>query len=193
MPETGQLIVISGPSGVGKGKLCDFLQRAFPALNISVSATSRPRRPGEVDGESYFFKTREQFEAMIEDHALLEWAEYNSAYYGTPRAVVDEALKRGEHVLLEIDVQGAMKVKMQFPEAMLVFIAPPTLDDLQARLKARGQNSTTDIVNRMTIAREELTYQDCFDHVLINGDFMVCSQSLMDLVASRMDGVTGTV
>lgn len=188
----GNIFIITGPSGVGKGTLCELLLKANPMLSLSISATSRSMRAGEQDGVNYFFKTREAFEAMIahdqnepnpEKHELLEWAQYNGNYYGTPRAGVQAALNTDRHVLLEIEVQGALMVKQKFPSACLIFIAPPAMAELERRLRGRGTEGDADIENRLAIAHQEMALQDQFDHVLINADLQTCLQEIQALMA----------
>ncbi len=174
---TGHIFIITGPSGVGKGTLCALLLKINPRFTLSISATSRTVRAGEVDGVNYYFKTREAFEAMIEhdrqaldatQHHLLEWAEYNGQFYGTPREPVEAALQSGRHVLLEIETAGAMQVKQKFPAACQIFIAPPDMTTLEQRLRARDTEDELNIQNRLRIAQHELTQQDRFDYVVIN-------------------------
>lgn len=187
----GNIYVVTGPSGVGKGTLCALLLEANPALRLSISATSRGMRVGEQDGVNYHFKTKEAFEAMIahdsaepnpEKHHLLEWAEYNGNYYGTPRAAVEAALSQGNHVLLEIETQGALQVKRKFPEARLIFIAPPGMEELERRLRGRGTEADADIENRLRIARHEMTLQEQFDHICTNADLQACLLDLREII-----------
>ena len=174
---TGHIFIITGPSGVGKGTLCALLLKDNPQFTLSISATSRAMREGEADGVNYYFKTREAFQAMIDHdrqtpdpmrHHLLEWAEYNGQFYGTPREPVEAALQGGRHVLLEIETAGAMQVKQKFPAACQIFIAPPDMAILEQRLRARGTEDETNIQNRLCIAQHELSQQDRFDAVVIN-------------------------
>ena len=183
----GQIFVISGPSGVGKGTLCNHLLADDPSLMLSVSATTRKPRTGEVDGVNYHFYAVEKFEAMIahdaheadpQQHQLLEWAQYNGNYYGTPRKAVDDACQAGHHVLLEIETQGAFQIKNKIPNACLIFIAPPSLEALVERLKGRGTESETEIDNRLDIARHELTLTSQFDITLVNNQLDDCLQEL---------------
>mgnify|MGYP002480521231 CR=1 FL=1 len=164
----GLLIVLSGPSGVGKGTVCSRLRSLVPELVYSVSATTRPPREGEVDGVHYFFKTREQFRAMIEAGELLEWAEYVGNYYGTPRSFVQRTIEGGRDIILEIDVQGALKVKDQFPEAVLIFLLPPSLEELRRRIVGRGTESEEAIRSRMAAALEELKLMKHYDYAVVN-------------------------
>ncbi len=185
------IFVVTGPSGVGKGTLCALLIERQPTLHLSISATSRQPRPGEVDGVSYYFKTPEAFQAMIahdaaesnpERHTLLEWAVYNDNYYGTPLAPLHAALAVGQHVILEIETQGALQVRQKFPDACLIFIAPPSLEILEARLRGRGTETEAAVENRIAIARHELTLQDQFDQVVVNDDLEACYQTLAHLI-----------
>lgn len=181
---TGKIYVVTGPSGVGKGTLCQRLLESEPNLCISISATSRGMRPGETDGVNYFFKTRPEFEAMIAaGDQLLEWAEYNGNYYGTPSAYVLEQLAGGRSVLMEIETQGALMVKAQYPEARLIFIAPPSMEALESRLRGRGTETEDNIRNRLAISRHEMTLQDRFDHIVVNDDLDACFAALREILA----------
>lgn len=169
--ERGLLIVLSGPSGVGKGTVCRVLrEEADNNLQYSVSATTRKPREGEVEGVHYFFKTREQFETMIEHDQLLEHAEFVGNYYGTPVEWVRETLERGKDVILEIEVQGAFQVKERFPEAVFLFLAPPSLQELRNRLVGRGTESEEVIKQRLLVAREEIELMDAYDYVVTNDE-----------------------
>lgn len=166
--EKGLLIVLSGPSGVGKGTVCAALRKLCPNLVYSVSATTRPPRPGEQEGVNYFFKTREEFERMIEQGELLEWAEYVGNYYGTPRRFVEEMLAQGKDVLLEIEVQGAMQVKRQFPDGVFIFLVPPSMEELRRRIHGRGTEGSGAITERLETARAELAMMAEYDYVVVN-------------------------
>lgn len=196
-PKPGNIFIITGPSGVGKGTLCQLLLSEDPNLRLSISATSRMPRVGEVNGVNYHFKTPAEFEAMVahdeaapdlESHHLLEWAQYNGNYYGTPRQEVQDALSRGKNILLEIETQGALQVKQKFPAACLIFIAPPSMDELERRLRERGTESTTDIENRLRISRHEMTLQARFDHVLVNDNLQNCFQAIRKIINSADSG-----
>lgn len=154
--EKGLLVVLSGPSGVGKGTVCKALRKRGTQLKYSISATTRKPREGEIDGVHYFFKTREQFEQMIKQEKLLEWAEYVGNCYGTPVDYVRESLECGEDVILEIEVQGALQVKKKFPEALFIFLAPPDLDELKNRIVGRGTETADLIESRMSVAKSEM-------------------------------------
>lgn len=164
----GVLLVVSGPSGAGKGTICQLLREKLPDLGYSVSVTTRQPRVGEVDGINYFFKTVEQVKEMIAADELLEYAEVYGNYYGTPRQYVMDLLNAGKDVLLEIDIQGALQIKQRFPEGVFVFIVPPSLDELSARIYKRGTDSEDVIKRRMASAASELTYAAEYDYIIVN-------------------------
>jgi guanylate kinase len=166
----GTLTVLTGPSGVGKGTLVKLLRERHPDLYLSVSATTRSPRDGEVDGQDYFFVSRDRFMAMAKAGDLLEWAEFAGNCYGTPRQPIVERLDRGEQVLLEIELEGARQVKTTFPEALRVFVLPPSLDELERRLRSRGQDAEAAIERRLARAREEVAAADEFDQQVVNDD-----------------------
>ncbi|MED1802608.1 guanylate kinase [Brevibacillus porteri] len=168
MVDRGLLLVLSGPAGVGKGTVCKALREVMPDLVYSVSATTRQPRPGEVEGVNYFFKSQEEFKRMIEEDALLEWAEYVGNYYGTPRQFVDDMLNDGRDVILEIEVQGALQVKESFPQGTFLFLAPPDLNELENRIVGRGTESQEIIRKRMEVARAEIELMDHYDYVVVN-------------------------
>lgn len=164
----GVLLVVSGPYGAGKGTICQLLREKLPDLGYSVSVTTRQPRVGEVDGVNYFFKTVEQVKEMIAADELLEYAEVYGNYYGTPRQYVMDLLNAGKDVLLEIDIQGALQIKQRFPEGVFVFIVPPSLDELSARIYKRGTDSEDVIKRRMASAASELTYAAEYDYIIVN-------------------------
>ena len=145
----GILVVVSGFSGAGKGTVMKRLMEKYDGYALSVSATTRKPRPGEEDGREYFFRTRDEFEKLIEEDALLEYARYVENYYGTPRSYVEEQLQAGRNVILEIEIQGAMKIKEKIPEALLVFVTPPTVEELERRLTGRGTETAQVIADRL--------------------------------------------
>ena len=151
----GILVVVSGFSGAGKGTVMKRLMEKYDGYALSVSATTRKPRPGEEDGREYFFRTRDEFEKLIEEDALLEYAQYVENYYGTPRSYVEEQLQAGRNVILEIEIQGAMKIKEKIPEALLVFVTPPTVEELERRLTGRGTETAQVIADRLARASEE--------------------------------------
>ena len=169
MKRVGVLSVISGFSGVGKGTIVKKLVEK-EGYALSISATSRAPRQGEIHGREYFFLTREEFHSMIENDGLIEWAEYVSNFYGTPREYVEERLARGEDVILEIEPQGALKVKAQYPEAVLIFIVPPNAKELENRLIGRGTEETETIKKRLKRAAEETAFIENYEYIVINDD-----------------------
>lgn len=175
---SGKLIVITGPSGVGKGTLVRLLLAHHPKLSLSISATTRPPREGETEGKEYFFLSREEFETMIQTEELLEWAEYAGNYYGTPRQGVQDKLQQGEYVVLEIEVVGARKIQQSFPEATRIFILPPSLAVLEERLKKRGKDTPSAIAQRLEHAQTEIAAAEEFDYTVVNDDI---DRSLVEL------------
>ncbi len=164
----GLLIVLSGPSGVGKGTVCSELRRRHADLVYSVSATTRKPREGEQDGVNYFFKTHDEFRRMIAEDALLEYAEYVGNYYGTPRDFVERTLAAGKDIILEIEVQGALKVKEKFPEGVFVFLLPPSLGELKQRITGRGTETQSVIDHRLSVAVEEMNLLYHYDYAVVN-------------------------
>ena len=183
MTESGKLIVIAGPSAVGKGTLASYIVDNFPGFALSVSATTRPPRPGELEGVSYFFLDNEQFRKSIDSGMMLEWATVHGAnLYGTPKEPVLRALSEGRNVILEIDVQGAFQVKKAFPMATLVFVSPPNFDELRSRLDKRGTESEEDKQIRLETAKSELEQAREFDFLVVNDEVARCAQEVVDLV-----------
>lgn len=163
----GSLVVISGFSGAGKGTIMKELLKKDD-YHLSVSATTRKPREGEVHGKDYYFHTRDEFQQMIQDKELIEWAEYVGNYYGTPKKYVEEQLNEGKDVLLEIEMQGGMLVKEQFPDALLIFITPPSAEVLKERLTGRGTESAEEIEKRLLRAVEEVKYMKDYDYIIVN-------------------------
>lgn len=168
MSSKGILTVVSGFSGAGKGTIMKRLMEKYDNYALSVSATTRAPRPGEEEGREYFFRTVEEFEKMIAKEQLIEYAKYVDNYYGTPRAYVEEQLEAGKDVILEIEIQGALKVKEKFPETLLLFVTPPSARELKERLVKRGTESMEVILSRMERAREEAKGMDRYDYLVIN-------------------------
>ncbi|MDT9190387.1 MAG: guanylate kinase [Limnospira sp. PMC 894.15] len=166
--KTGQLIVITGPSGVGKGTIIRSLLQKYPQLHLSVSVTTRSPRPGEVHGKDYFFVTRDRFQQMVQQQELLEWAEFAGNFYGTPRLAVQDKIQQGENVLLEIELEGARQISQTFPQALRIFILPPSLQELENRLRNRATDSQEAIARRIQRAQTEIAAAGEFHHTLIN-------------------------
>ena len=166
--EQGILFVLSGPSGAGKGTVCQALMRQMSDMCLSVSVTTRSPRPGEQHGVNYFFKTHDQFEQMIRGGDLLEWARVYENYYGTPRDFVQQKLYEGVDVLLEIDIQGAMQVKEHYPQGVFIFLIPPSATELQARILGRGTETDESFQQRFGAARSELQMMKEYDYVVVN-------------------------
>ncbi len=178
----GKLVVISGASGVGKGTVLGIMMKKREDLSFSVSATTRPPRPEEVDGVHYYFVTRERFEEMIKADEFLEYDAHAANYYGTPRAQADEKMQRGT-VLLDIEPNGAKQVKDHAPEAVLVFIMPPSMEELERRLRGRGDTPEDQIVMRMDRAVWEMEQRFWYDHVVVNDDAERCAEEILKIIA----------
>lgn len=185
MAAVARLLVISGPSGSGKSSIVrELIERL--GIEFSVSATTRLPRPGERHGVHYNFISRRDFEKMIEGDELLEWAIYNNRYYGTPQALIEETLADQRDILLEIEIQGARQVRERKPEAIMYFIAPPSLEELERRLRRRGDTSDEDIEDRLEIAKSELAEApDLFDHIVVNDNLDQAISELEALITAR--------
>ncbi len=178
-----RLVVLAGPTAVGKGTVSTYIRENYPEVLLSVSATTRAPRPGEVDGVSYYFVSDEEFDRMIEAGEFLEWAVvHNKSRYGTPRPPIDAALAAGKSVLLEIDIQGARQVKQAMPVATLVFLLPPTWEELVRRLIGRGTETLEEQERRLTTARVELAAQDEFDYRVVNRDVRAAAAEVVELM-----------
>lgn len=178
----GKLIVISGASGVGKGTVLKAMMAKRDDMAFSVSATTRSPRPGEVDGKDYYFVTRERFEEMIASGEFLEYDNHAKNYYGTPRGQMEEKRARG-HVLLDIEPNGARAVKNAAPEAVLIFIMPPSLEELERRLRGRGDTPEDQIQVRMERAIWEMEQRSWYDHVVVNDDVERCAEEILAIIA----------
>ena len=185
MNHKGVLIVVSGFSGAGKGTLMKALLEKYDNYALSISATTRKPREGEVHGREYFFMSVDEFEALIANDQLIEHAKYVSNYYGTPRSYVEEKMAEGKDVILEIEIQGALKVKEKFPETLLIFVVPPSAEELKKRLIGRGTETMEVIEQRMNRATEEAEAMDAYDYILVNDDLNQAVESLHNLIQSQ--------
>lgn len=188
----GVLLVVSGPSGAGKGTICQLLRSQLPDLGYSVSVTTRQPRSGEREGVNYFFKTVPQVQEMIAKGELLEYAEVYGNYYGTPRKYVMDLLASGRDVLLEIDIQGALQIKKSFPEGVFVFIVPPSLEELSARIYKRGTDSREVIERRLASAAGELSYAAEYDYIIINDIAARAAQKVLTIMEAERYRVART-
>jgi guanylate kinase len=186
MSGVAKVFVITGPSGVGKGTLISALRERVPGLELSVSATTRPPRPGEVDGRDYHFLDPEEFERRVREGAFLEHAAYSGHHYGTLRSEVESGLAGGTSVVLEIEVQGARQVREAMPEAVQVFVAPPDPADLRSRLRGRGTDSEDAIEARLRTAEQELEAREEFPHVVVNDEIERAAADLEAIVRSEL-------
>jgi guanylate kinase len=175
---SGKLIVLTGPSGVGKGTLMRSLLQRHPELYYSVSATTRAPRPGEVDGKNYYFISRSKFEQLVAQGEFLESAEFAGNYYGTPREAVLNQVQSGKLVVLEIELEGARQIRTSFPQALSIFILPPSFEELERRIRGRGQDSEEAIARRLQRAKEEIQAADEFDIQIVNDDFETALSSI---------------
>lgn len=185
MNRRGILIVVSGFAGSGKGTLMKELLNQYDNYALSISATTRKPRGQEVDGKEYFFKSVEEFEKMIAQEELIEYANYVGNYYGTPKAYVEEQLASGKDVILEIEIQGALKVKEKFPGTLLLFVTPPSAEILKARLVGRGTETMDVVEMRMRRAAEEAEGLASYDYILINDDLQTCVKQMHDIIQSE--------
>ena len=195
MTERGLLIVFSGPSGVGKGTVRqEIFSTPDHKFEYSVSMTTRQKRPGEVDGVDYFFRTREEFEELIKNGQMLEYAEYVGNYYGTPLTYVNETLDKGIDVFLEIEVQGALQVKKKVPDGVFIFLTPPDLDELKDRLVGRGTDSEEVIRQRIERAKEEIALMREYDYAVVNDEVPLAAERVKRIIEAerfRVDRVIG--
>ena len=178
-----RLIILAAPSGGGKTTLCDLLLKEFPTISLSVSTTTRPKRPNENDGVHYHFVTEEQFENKIEHNDFAEWAFVHHNRYGTSRSTIEDQFKKGHHVLFDIDVQGAKSLKSLYPQqALLIFILPPSIEELERRLRARKGDTEVAILNRLVNARQEISQAGWFDYQITNENLQDTYQQLRTIV-----------
>jgi guanylate kinase len=186
-PDRPRLTVVSGPTAVGKGTVVDALRREHPEIFVSVSATTRPPRPGEVDGVHYLFVDEQEFDRLVAENALLEWAVVHGRHrYGTPREPVLAAIADGREAVLEIDLQGARQVRANWPDARLVFLAPPSWDELVRRLVGRGTEAAEERERRLATARGELAAEAEFDVTIVNHEVHAAAEELVALVCSEV-------
>ncbi len=179
---SGKLIVLSAPSGAGKTTIYKALLKELPDATYSVSVTTRKPREGEVNGRDYFFVSEEEFKNLIQKKEFLEHARVHDNWYGTRRSFIKEQLARGKHILLDIDVQGALSIKEQMPQALLIFIMAPSLEELKRRLQKRGTDHPDIIRTRLKNAREEIARKELFDYVVINDDLRACIEKIKSII-----------
>lgn len=181
----GLLILISGPSGTGKGTVCDLLRQKHPEISYSISATTRQPRPGEQDGVNYYFYTKENFQEMIDQGQLLEWAEVYGNFYGTPKQKVLDRLEAGEDILLEIDTQGALNVMKVMPEGLFIFLLPPSLEELAARLKGRGTETEESLHRRLGAAVDEIKLATKYRYVVVNDKVEDAQETIAKIIEAE--------
>ena len=184
MEKKGIIVVVSGFSGAGKGTLMKELVKQYPNYALSISATTREPREGEEEGREYFFKTVEEFEQMIDENQLVEHARYVGNYYGTPRAYVDQQLSEGKDVILEIEIQGALKIKEKYPDALLLFVMTPDAKTLKERLTNRGTESAEKVASRLNRATEEAEGVEQYEYIVVNDDLEACVELTNQLIQS---------
>lgn len=184
MNKKGVLIVISGFSGVGKGTVVKKLIEKYQ-YSLSISATTRAPRPGEVDGKDYYFKSVDEFRSLIDYNGFIEWAQYVENYYGTPRKFVEDEISKGNNVILEIEVQGAMRIKEQYPDAVLIFLTAPDARSLKSRLEGRGTEETKVIAKRLKRAYEETEDMPFYDYLVVNDDLETCVEHVNAVIIAE--------
>lgn len=186
----GILAVVSGFSGSGKGTIMKRLLEKYDNYGLSISATTRQPREGEVHGREYFFQTKEEFEKMIEQGELIEYAQYVENYYGTPKTYVEEQRSLGKDVILEIEIQGAMKIKEQYPEAVLLFVTPPSAEELKRRLVGRGTETKEVVESRLRRAVQESEGMELYDYLVVNDDLETCVDEVHAIIRSEHDRIS---
>ncbi len=185
MAKRGLLLVISGPSGTGKGTVLNLLRQLNTGVRYSISATTRQPREGEVDGQNYFFKTVEEFEQMIKEEELVEWVQYCGNYYGTPKKCIEETLDRGFDVILEIEVEGALNIKNKYPESVLIFILPPTFEELRRRIESRGTEEPGIISQRLEKAKKEFQFINSYDYAIVNNSLQDAVEDINSILRAE--------
>jgi guanylate kinase len=185
MARQGILIVLSGPSGTGKGTICKELLQNYPELHYSISATTRAPRAAEIDGVNYWFTLKDAFEDMVKKGELLEWAEVYGNYYGTPRRYVDDMLQSGKDVVLEIDTQGAMKVKANFPQGVYIYIVPPSIQELASRIQKRGSESPDAIKKRLSCVHDELSFAYQYNYIVVNDEVAKATEKIAAIIKAE--------
>jgi guanylate kinase len=185
MARDGLILVISGPSGAGKGTLYKLLEGKNPNIRFSVSATTRKPREGEEEGKSYFFKSAEEFRKMIDNNELIEWDCYCDNYYGTPVKFVEDTVHSGFDIVLDITVEGAVNIKERYPESVLIFILPPSFDELKRRITGRGTESADVVQKRLETAKSEIEYVDRYDYIVINNDAEIATEDIIEILKAE--------
>ncbi len=185
MNRKGLLVVLSGPSGSGKGTLLKRVREEYENIRFSISATTRSPREGEVDGKNYFFVTAEQFKSMIDNDKLVEWVEYCGNYYGTPRQYVEESTSQGFDILLEIEVEGALNIIKKYPDCVSVFILPPSFEELRRRIEGRGTEKPDVIDRRLERAKNELKFVNHYDYVVINDNLEEAASEIINILSAE--------
>lgn len=183
----GTMFIVSGPSGVGKTVLCNaIIDKHYPQLIYSISATSREPRGGEKNGQEYFFYTRKEFEEAIDRNDFAEWAFVHGNYYGTPLKFLEDTLNSGQNIVLNIDVQGALKIKQSYPQSVMIFIAPPSFGELENRIRKRNIDTETSLMYRLENAKQEMAYKEQYEHCIVNDDLQRAIKELDKIVSEKI-------
>ena len=181
----GRLVILSSPSGGGKSTVCRLIKEKFPELEYSISTTTRPLRPGDEEGRDYIFIEENKFKEMIENNDFVEWAVVHGNYYGTSRNVIEDYLKQGKDCILDIDVQGGMHIKEKYPDSVSIFIMPPSIEELEKRLKGRSTDSEESIQTRLKNAKEEIEYRDQYDHIIVNDKIEETINKIVEIINNK--------